>query len=96
MILASITAPSTDRKPLDKQAPRPLPPLASMGDFLETLPSTNVDMASMDTMDPSDSGTAVTSMDSDDLVPSLPEALDSDILSDVGDVGDVNNFLTWL
>ncbi|XP_789542.2 transcriptional coactivator YAP1 isoform X2 [Strongylocentrotus purpuratus] len=92
----SSEAPPTDRKPLDKQAPRPLPPLASMGDFLETLPSTNVDMASMDTMDPSDSGTAVTSMDSDDLVPSLPEALDSDILSDVGDVGDVNNFLTWL
>nr|XP_054770808.1 transcriptional coactivator YAP1-B-like [Lytechinus pictus] len=85
----SSEAPTTDRKPVEKQAQPALPPLSSMGDFLETLPSTNVDMA---TMDPSDSSTAVTSMDSDDLVPSLPEALDSDILN----VGDVNSLLTWL
>ncbi|XP_041482865.1 transcriptional coactivator YAP1-A-like isoform X2 [Lytechinus variegatus] len=85
----SSEAPTTERKPVEKQAQPALPPLSSMGDFLETLPSTNVDMA---TMDPSDSGTAVTSMDSDDLVPSIPEALDSDILN----VGDVNSLLTWL
>ncbi|XP_072180006.1 transcriptional coactivator YAP1-A-like [Diadema setosum] len=84
---------AAERKPVEKATVAPPPPLASMGDFLESLPSTNVDMA---TMDPSESGTNVTSMDSDDLVPSLPEGLGPDILSDVADVGDVNNFLTWL
>ncbi|KAJ8030703.1 Transcriptional coactivator YAP1 [Holothuria leucospilota] len=83
------TAESVDRK-LDTQHQTNQQQLP---DFFDVIPTTNIDMNSVDTT-ALDNGTSSSTMEGEDFGPSLGDALNSDILGDVELRND--NFLTWL
>lgn len=85
------TAETVERK-IDTQHPTNQQQLQ---DFFDSIPTSNVDMNSVDTaaLDNSNTGS---NMEGEDFGSSLGEALNSDILDDMSLRHDNDNFLTWL